>query len=681
MQAGKERATDAPVRWSASALWWIVAGAVAGASARLPARAQATAPSSSVSSRSSAAPTAAPTAGRPIAERGPAHFADRTSNLPNEPITAIAVDPSDDAIVYAGLDGFVFMSDDGGESWRPVLSFARGLADDGSLNDTAVDAFDSGTNGQAINDPFEDGAGGDGGGAGVGSALDELDTTDNEDDDDDGDRFVDADPATGGGLDVADDPVDVIDTSVAARVDVGVRAFAFVPGSPGVVLVATPRGIFRTTDSARSFERIRLPGGPRENDVRDVAIDPTRPTRLWVGTAAGLSLSLDGGASVGRVSGRVGTIPIVDLALDDAGAGRPPHLLVASERGLLRSRDDGETFADLLLQGSGAFPVVHSVAWVASTDTVYAGVADGLFVGQRGAAILERYPAVPAAPPAAISPDPLWGEGLAVAVRGGLGGVVFSDDGGMNLIDVDVLPSRAPMALARESRDPTRVWVATERGVFRLEPGTGIRVGGDTLVALRARFAREPDLTTITERVLRNHGFLRDDDDLRARASIASWLPTIRFAYDAFRGDATQTRNTVIFRDPSTLPAVIEDDGGNDLFGDGLSIVSPSQAVWQQLWVQLTWDLDRAILNPQVLRSARQLPLLRNAERRLVDDTRQLFITRRRLIAELSSSAARASTAERVWRELRLMEIEALLEGLADEAIFSTPRARAKETP
>jgi hypothetical protein len=468
---------------------------------------------------------------------------------------------------------------------------------------------------------------------------------------------------------------------VAARVDVGVRAFAFVPGSPGVLLVATPRGIFRTTDGARTFERIRLPGGPRENDVRDLAIDPTRPTRLWVGTAAGLSLSVDGGASVERVSGRVGTIPIVDIALDDAGADRPPHLLVASERGLLRSRDDGETFADLLLQGSGAFPVVHAVAWVASTDTVYAGVADGLFVGQRGAAILERYPAVPAAPPAAISPDPLWDEGLAIAVRGGLGGVVFSDNGGMNLIDVDVLPSRAPAALARESRDPTRLWVATERGVFRLEPGTGIRVGSDTLAALRARFAREPDLTTVTERVLRSHGFLRDDDALRARASISSWLPTIRLAYDAFRGDATQTRNTVIFRDPSTLPAVIEDDGGNDLFGDGLSIVSPSQAVWQQLWVQLTWDLDRAILNPQLLRSARQLPLLRNAERRLVDDTRQLFITRRRLIAELSSTGARSSTAERVWRELRLMEIEALLEGLADEDIFSTPRARAKETP
>ncbi len=667
------------VRPSVPSLSWIVACALLGTGSSDPARAQ---PARLPSPPPSLSPRPPVSSTLPIAERGPLHFADKTANLPNEPVTAIAIDPLDDAVVYAGFDGFVFGSDDGGETWRPVLSFARGLPDDGSLNDTAVDAFDSGTNGQAVNDPFEDGAGGIGSSSGVGASADDTDGIDGTDEsDDDADGFVAAELETGGGVDAADDPVDVIDTSVAPRVDVGVRAFAFVPGSRGVVLVATPRGIFRTTDGGNSFERIRLPGGARENDVRDLALDPTRPTRLWVGTAAGLFVSQDGGASVGRVSGRVGTIPIVDLAVDAAGADRPPHVLVATERGLLRSRDDGETFADLLLQGAGAFPVVHSVAWVAQTDTLYAGVAEGLFVGQRGAAILERYPGVPASPPVAISPDPLWTDGLAVAVRGGLGGVVFSDDGGMNLVDVDVVPSRAPMALARESRDPARVWVATERGVFRLEPGTGIRVGSDTLAALRARFTREPELSTVVERVLRSHGLLRNDDDMRHRASISLWLPTIRLTYDAYRGDATQQRNTLLFRDPSTLPPIIEDDNGNDLFGDGLAIVSPSQPVWQQLWVQLVWDLDRAVLNPQVLSSARQLPLLRNAERRLVDDTRQLFITRRRMIAELLAPTARLSPSERVWRELRLMEIEALLEGLADEDIFSTHHARAKEPP
>ncbi len=645
-----------PVRVRSPLRWLLLAIGVAG----IPARAQPT-----VSN------VAMPPSVQPMAARGPAHFADRTANLPNEPITAIAVDPFDDALIYAGLDGFVFASDDGGDSWRPVLSFARGLADDGALNDTAVDAFDSGTNGQALDDAFADGAGGE-----AGALADEpLPEGDADEDDEDADRFVAADTDGGGGVDAADDPVDVIDTSVAPRIDAGVRAFAFVPGSRGVFLVATPRGVFRTTTAGASFERIRLPGGVRENDVRDIVVDPTRPSRLWIGTGAGLFFSPDGGASIVKATGRVGGIPIVDVAVDVVGAGRPPHLVVGTERGLLRSRDDGESFTEMLLQGVGAFPVVHAVAWVAESDTVYAGVAEGLFVARRGAPILERHQGLPPSPPAALSPDPLWPGGLAVALRGAAGGVVFSDDAGITLVDVDVLPARAPTALARERKDPTRLWVATERGVFRLQPGTGIRVGSDALAELRARFAREPDLATVTERVLRSHGMYHDDADLRERATVSSWLPRVELRYDVFRGDVNQTRNTFIFRDPSTLPPIIEDDDGNDLFGDGLLIVSPSQPFQQDFWVQLTWDLERLILNPQVLRSARQLPLLRNAERRLVDDTRQLYITRRRLIAELAAPASTLSPRDRVLRELRLQEVEAQLTGLADEDLF-TPRRR-----
>jgi hypothetical protein len=217
--------------------------------------------------------------------------------------------------------------------------------------------------------------------------------------------------------------------------------------------------------------------------------------------------------------------------------------------------------------------------------------------------------------------------------------------------------------------------VATERGVFRLQSGNGIRVGVDALAELRDRFAREPDLVTVTDRVLRSHGMYHDDAGLRERATVSSWLPSVELTYDVYRGDVSQERNTFIFRDPSTLPPIIEDQDGNDLFGDGLLIVSPSQPFLQEFWVQLTWDLERLVLNPQVLRSARQLPLLRNAERRLVDETRSLYITRRRLIAELAAPASSLAPRDRVLRELRLQEIEAQLDGLADEPLFTSRRS------
>jgi photosystem II stability/assembly factor-like uncharacterized protein len=600
--------------------------------------------------------------------RGPAHFADHTQNLPDEPLTAIAVDPFDDQVIFVGLDGFVFRSDDGGESWAPILSFPRGLADDGALNDTAVESFDGVAAGQSV-DALQDGAGGSQ--AASSDAGDEADPFNDppEDGEDSNDVLPQGDVVSG--LDAADDPVDIVDTTVPARVDAGVRAFAFVPGSRGVFLVATSRGLFRTITGGTSFERLNVPGSVRENDIRDVVVDPATPSRLWLGTGAGLMVSPDGGASFTTVADRPGRVPITDIAVDATES--VPNLIIGTEHGLLRSRDGGETFKDMLLRGSVAFPSIHSVAWSRETDTVFAGTGDGLFVAVRGASILERYEGMPDSPPSAISTDPLWAGGVAVAVRGAAGGVLFSDDAGLTVVNVDVLPANIPVAMARETKDPTRLWVACERGVFRLEPGTGIRVNRDAMTALRARFAAEPDVNVVTERALQAHGYLRDDADLRARASMAAWLPKVQARYDVYTGDATQTRNTVIFRDPSTLPPILDPDQDNfDLFGDGLLIISPSQAVRHQFFLTLVWDLDRLVLNPDVLRSARQVPLLQSAERRLVDRTHQLYVARRRLVAELMTTpAVSLSPRERVNRELRLLELEGQLAGLTNDDLFA----------
>ncbi len=612
----------------------------------------------------------------PLASRGPAHFADRTTNLPNEIITAVAVDPFDDQKVVVGLDGFVFLTDDGGESWSPILSFPRGLADDGALDDTAVDAFDGGNSGQGFGDSLADGIGGVSGGGGFAFddevGVDEL-VIDRDDAINEDDTFDDLPigDVTGDGNAIADDPVDVVDTAVPQRVEPGVRAFAFVPGSRGVFLVATPRGVFRTTNGGQAFDRISLPGAFRENDIRDIVVDPRTPTQLWIGTGAGLFSSRDGGASIERAPGRVGAVPVIDVTVDVVAEGT--HLLVGTERGLLRSRDSGTTFSDMLLRGGVAFPVIHSVAYDAASDTTFAGTGDGLFVGVRGAAILERYEGMPSEAPSAISPDPLWAGGIAVAIRGTDGGVRFSDDVGLTLVDIDVLPASFPTALARENRDPTRLWVASERGLFRLEPGSGIRMKSDALVAVRERFSREPDLSVVTSQALALRSLHHDDSEQRARALSSAWLPRINMRYDVYGGDANQTRNTFLFRDPSVLPPILDpDQDQSDLFGDGLLIISPSQAINHLVFINLVWDLDRLILNRDVLTSARQVPLLRAAERRVIDRTRQLYVARRRLIAEnMTASTSRLSPRERVFQSLKLQEIEAHLAGLTGIDNFS----------
>ena len=105
---------------------------------------------------------------------------------------------------------------------------------------------------------------------------------------------------------------------------------------------------------------------------------------------------------------------------------------------------------------------------------------------------------------------------------------------------------------------------------------------------------------------------------------------------------------------------------------DPLAVVSPTTTDAQRFWVRAIWDLDRVILNPDMLRSARQIPLLRNAERAMVDRTRQLYVTRRRLVAEIMTPpSAKQTVRDRINAELRLREVEAQLAALTNEDLFA----------
>ena len=160
---------------------------------------------------------------------GPRHFEDITGDLPSEAVTAVAVDPSDDRVLFAGIDGFLLRSTDGGESWRPVLSFARGLALDETDADTGARALDA--------DPSV--AGDDDVGRTAPSGI-ELDGEPERSRASAGDaRGGDEDdlaiePLPEGSLDLeAPELIDASDLVVPARTEPGVRAIAFVPRSPG----------------------------------------------------------------------------------------------------------------------------------------------------------------------------------------------------------------------------------------------------------------------------------------------------------------------------------------------------------------------------------------------------------------------------------------------------------------
>ncbi|MBM4282065.1 MAG: hypothetical protein FJ137_15335, partial [Deltaproteobacteria bacterium] len=459
---------------------------------------------------------------RPIAERGAVHWVDRSGELPTDPLTAVAVDPADARVVWVGLDGFVFRSDDEGDSFIPVLSFSRGLADDSGEAGVA----------RSGRGPVVD----------PGAAADDTSSSLVDDAGDFAGEDLPDGSSSGGGF----DPLDAVDLSVPSRVEVGVRAFAFVPRSRGVVLVATPRGLWRTMDAGGSFERVGVPGGVRANDVRDVAVDPARPTRLYVATAAGLFLSADGGASFVRGPGRAATVP--GVCLNVAVVDGATQVVYGTELGLMRSRDGGVTFGDLLLRGAAAFPVIHAVARQPASSSggeiLYAATSRGLFAAERGAPILERYNGVPTDAATALAVDPLEPGGIAIAFRASGHGVLFSDDAGLSLVEVDGLPSPQAMALARNPNDTTQLWVAADRGLFRLEAGTGITLSKDNVRGLRERFAKEPSLNRLTLTALRRRGIAPADDVPMERALWAAALPRIEARYQLNAGATENVRQT-----------------------------------------------------------------------------------------------------------------------------------------
>jgi len=591
----------------------------------------------------------------------PTHWVDKTTGgLPADPLTVVAVDPFSDSVIYAGNDGGVFRSDDGGATFAPIFTFPRGTADDPTLSTDDTDGTSFNESTTAVVDT---------------ATVDANDAADDANDD-----GLDDDALPEGSLQErrrTGDEIPLVpltDLTVPPRIEAGARSIVFVPQSKGALLVATPRGLYRSTNAGLSFERLSIPGGIRENDIRDVVIDALRPSRYFVGTAAGLFVSKDGGASFARGNGRVGSTGVVCLA---AAA---DSVVVGTERGLVRSRDAGETFNDLLLRGSAAFPIIHAVAVADGGATVYAGVSAGLFAAIRDSAILENYEGMPDEPPTAILPDPREVNGLILATRSGDGGTFFSNDIGLTTVEHEPLPANQVYALARETRDPNRLWAATERGLFRLETGTGIRISRDELEELRARFATEPDLREITERAIgfSSGGF--DGASAQARAGWANLLPVLNAGYQFDAGDTNQTRTEFLFvvgvGQPPTSDPTAE---FTDRFNNGLLVLQPSQQIDHRFWINLTWDLDRVILAPSTTQVNRNATISVANDLAVADEVRRLYVMRRRLMAQMALDSKKSTTTkqhlDRIHKELEVLEVEAHLAGLVGADLFDADSA------
>lgn len=170
--------------------------------------------------------------------------------------------------------------------------------------------------------------------------------------------------------------------------------------------------------------------GPPGGEVRSLALAPSEPTRLYLGTATGhLYVSRDGGRGWHVLSIRLGHETVVDNLLVHPGNADivyAAYWAPGGGGGLMRTRDGGATWAELAVPGN---PSLRAVAAAPSRATT-------MYVG-------------------------------------GIGGVWRSDDGGDTWRNVNGsgLATDFVESLAVDPRDPDHVYAGTWRQVYRSRDG------------------------------------------------------------------------------------------------------------------------------------------------------------------------------------------------------------------
>ncbi len=240
------------------------------------------------------------------------------AGLPNDVVTAVAVDPVNPATVYACLSESLYQSTDSGSTWKsilagPVLSVAvattkPGLIFAGRVSAPILRSTDGGASWQET------------GGAVTANAL-------------------------------AIDPTNAL-----------------------TVYAATSRsGFSLSTDGGGTwaFSNTGLGSGAAPLTVYSIAIDPRIPQRLYAGTASGLFRSSDGGTGWTPAGSGIGPRTVLSLAIDPHDA----NFVYAGTAGagVFRSSDGG----DIWVSTGPANLDVNAIAVDSAGQFVHAGLYQG----------------------------------------------------------------------------------------------------------------------------------------------------------------------------------------------------------------------------------------------------------------------------------------------------------------
>lgn len=120
-----------------------------------------------------------------------------------------------------------------------------------------------------------------------------------------------------------------------------VKLFAYAEDGKNGFYAATDNGLYRTYDIAKGWEKIEL-GTEINSNIFAVTTNPEQPQTIWIGTAtSGVLVSRDNGNTWQKVEGIPAAVPISSITIDSK---RSDYVYVGTTQTLYLSRDGGKTW-------------------------------------------------------------------------------------------------------------------------------------------------------------------------------------------------------------------------------------------------------------------------------------------------------------------------------------------------
>jgi photosystem II stability/assembly factor-like uncharacterized protein len=239
-----------------------------------------------------------------------------------------------------------------------------------------------------------------------------------------------------------------------------ITALAIDPTAPTTLYVGTYDGVFKSTNGGAAWSVVNT------GDVRALAIDPAAPSTLYVGTVfdgGGVIKSTNGGAAWDTVNSGLTNINVEALAIDPV---TPSTLYAGTWGGVFKSTNGGAAWS-LVYTGDVTAIAIDSATPTTLYVATYSGVFKSTNSGMAWSAVnigLTNHHDV-----AVLTIDPVTTSTL---YAGTGGGVFKSTNGGGNWSAVNIgLTSTGVRALVIDPTTPSTLYAGTGGGVFKSTNG------------------------------------------------------------------------------------------------------------------------------------------------------------------------------------------------------------------